>query len=254
MRTRSMWFKRMLRSLHRWLGVGLCLLLMHWALTGWLLNHSESWRWAQRFVQAPVLLNLYGLAAPQPDLVVQLANQQILSQWNQRIFIDQRQLLSSFQGQLMAAVRVEAASSATYVLATRDTLQAVTTEGEPLWSLDSLDGLPQPLIGLDVADGQILLRTPQQTWALHLANLSWQLLTDHAPPTQVSAPEAAHLSDPVRTGIIRQIGRQQISWQQLLLDLHSGRLLRASLLVDAAAFLLIVLSISGLLLFFRRRP
>jgi hypothetical protein len=237
--------KRYLRLWHRWLGLMVSLILMHLAITGWLLNHSEDWQWSKRFMQAPWVLQAYGLPPPKPDGAMRMDQQHWISQWQQKIFIDQSLLLQDFQGQLVAAL----ALPDFYLLATRDSLQAVNLQGERIWQLDSLDQLPSPLTGMSLVDQQVMLQTPNQNFIFDAKQLIWQVSSSIISNALVSQS----LPIDLQTAIAPQVNQQQISWQQILLDVHSGRLFNAVLLMDVVAAVLVLLSVSGLLLFFRSR-
>ncbi len=258
-------FNRFLRFWHRWLGLVISLFLMHLAITGWLLNHSEDWQWSNRFVKSTWFTHAYGIAEPtadvtiapyqrlfnQPALTQSSSNQQWFSQWQQKIFVDQHLLLDDFQGRLVAVVALRDF----YLLATRDSLQAVNLQGQRVWQLDGLDQLPSPVTGLVVSNQQIILQTPHKNWLFDAKKLSWQPALSVLEIAGSSLDVIASQSLPMdlQAAILPQVSQKQVSWQQVLLDLHSGRLFKAVVVMDITAGLLLVLSISGLLLFFRRR-
>ncbi len=263
-------FKRFLRFWHRWLGLVISLLLMYLAITGWLLNHSEDWQWSNRFVQSTWFMRAYGIAEPTADVTIALypslfnqpaltqssskqssSNHHWLSQWQQKIFVDQHLLLADFQGPLVAVLVLPDV----YLLATQDSLQAVNPQGQRIWQLDGLDLLPSPITGLVVSNQQIILQTPHKNWLFDAKQLSWQPAFSvlEIPDSSLDVIASQSLPMDLQAAIVPQVSQKQVSWQQVLLDLHSGRLFKAVVVMDITAWLLLVLSISGLLLFFRRR-
>lgn len=53
-------------DLHRYIGLGICIFLVHLAITGIFLNHSIGLRLDKTFVSWPWLLNQYNLSVPEP--------------------------------------------------------------------------------------------------------------------------------------------------------------------------------------------
>lgn len=225
---------------HRRLGLTAAFFVLVLAATGVLLNHGHDLGLDRKPLQSPLLRKLYGVA-PEPvadGLHHVLGNGAVLHAAGGRLRLDGQDLGACPQlvgiveqgGQLLAVCN--------------DRLWLLTPQGEVIDQADSVRGVPQGLSAVGQGGGQVLLRQGGQHYSLDLGDLSLKPapagtgagVAWSAPPAPASAPA-------------------DITWERVLQDVHSGRLLgRAGVfLVDAMAALFVALAVSGLFMSRRRR-
>lgn len=222
---------------HRRLGLLAALLALLLATTGIALNHSPGLGLDRRIIDWPWLYRFYG------DPTTALPAFHVGETWLYRdgagrVYVDAIEL-APCHGELVGAV---AAEGLLYAACAEELLLA-TSDGDLVESISAATGLPVPVTGLGISDGRVVLRV-QGSWRLiDLDRLSF----DEPAPRGASIRQIA--ADELPQRLRSQLpGREAwLSWERLLLDLHSGRLGgRAGVwLVDAAGVMFCLLGISG---------
>lgn len=227
---------------HRRLGIVSALFVLLLAVTGLLLNHTHELGLDRMPLESAALRKLYGVApvsAPEagvPGLAQALPGGELTARGG-RLRMGQRDI-----GDCPRLVGiVERAGQVLAVCSNR--LWLLTPDGQVIDQADSVRGVPEGLSAVAEGEGQVLLRAGEDSLAVDLSDLS---LKPAVPVPGLAWREAA----PVATD-------PDLDWEQVLLDLHSGRLFgRAGvILMDAMALLFIALAVSGLVMWRRRhRP
>lgn len=233
---------------HRRLGVLAAVFVLALAATGIALNHSSLLGLDSRFVESPWLTQLYG--DDSSDLgAFALGQQWVFRAADGRVYLDAREV-APCSGALVGAV----AAQDVLLAACAEELLMITPAGELLESVSASTGLPTPLQGIGIIDSHVALQADGVWWLADLERMDFsqrvrwggsavgQLVPDTLPADiRAQIPAPAHW----------------LSWERVLLDLHSGRLFgRAGVwIVDAVGVLLITLASSGTLMwwFHRRR-
>jgi hypothetical protein len=231
---RRQYFRVWLRRWHRRLGLVSAFFVLWLAVTGITLNHTHELGLDSLPLENSWLRSLYGvgpvpatagsgLRLPAGELIVSLG----------RLQLADRDIGAC--PQLVAAIE----QAAQWLVVCRDRLWLLTPAAEVIDQADSVRGVPDNISALAQADGRILLRTPDQVWAVNLADLS---LAPHTLSAEPSWQAAALVQGP------------DLDWEQALLDLHSGRLFGTAgvLLMDVMALLFAVLALTGVLIWWRR--
>jgi len=239
--------RRRLRALHRWLGIASALFVLLLATTGIALNHSHDWRFDQRYVNWPWLLDAYGIEAP-PLQASYADGEHRVTLLGEHLFFDGR-LVADDIGQLKGFVALDPMMLAL----TADEMVLMTSAGELVERFDPGSGLNGEIerVGkwsgrvVIASDGQYLLSDAEVTGFLpsnEVAENGIEWSVASAPP----AVETARLQ--------QQFRGRGLTIERLLADLHSGRIIRTGgpLLMDLVGVFLIVLSVTGLLLWLRR--
>lgn len=232
------------RRWHRWLGLAVVVPVLVLATTGLLLNHLELLHLNQR--PLPVwLASVYGIPESEPAL-----GHQIDGQW--WVFADERLykndlLITECAKPYAGVVQIPPL----FVVGCGQHLLLVGHDDEVLERLDSNYGVP-PFKQIGVSpSGQLVLASSFGTWVFQLDQLraeayqgAWQAQTIRPVP------------EPIAMALTRQQVPAELNWQRLLLDIHSGRVLTGvgTLIMDIAAFLLIGLAMSGVVIWWRTRP
>jgi len=232
-----------LRRGHRWVGVVLVLFVLLLAASGIALNHASEWGLDQRHLDWPWLLDAYGIQAPTPT--ASFADGGLRATLlGERLFLDDAEIAQDVAG--LAGI---ATLDPLVLVGTHDTLYVLTTAGELVEAIDTAAGIPGPIdrVGRDgrravVESGGRLYRsdpdvTRLEPWdADQRDGLRWSSATP---------PGAAEL-DVLRT-LYRGRG---LTVERVLADVHSGRIFAkaGTLVMDAVAVFMIVLSLSGFVL------
>lgn len=222
------------RAGHRLLGLIGAAFLIVLVITGVAAQHPIEFGLDQRYVQSPSLLAWYGIRAP--DIATMYVDQRIgYAQVEERIYRD-RQQLNEVDGELRGVATVNGVSL------------VATTRGVWLYDdearfIDRFDppGIP---MRLGTNDHVALLETNRGTFRADADFLSWTA-TDAPLANWVSAHEPTQQQNRIFGELYLQ---EVVSWERLLIDLHSGRLFGwlGPYVIDAAALVLLVAAITGL--------
>lgn len=242
--------RRNLRRYHRWLGLGLALPLILLAVTGVLLNHSDELGLDTRFAAQPWLASLYGVDPDVPESGYPVAGRWV-SQARDTLFLNARELAPS-RGALVGAARYEEL----LIVADADTLHLFTPNGRAIDDL-ALPARHEVIRGLAVTPQRVLVQTATGVLATDADMTRWIEAGDQPWPGGVARQP---LPQPLRADIRRQLLASTLSWERVLLELHSGRILGPAgpWLVDIAAIVIVLLAVTGgviwLRVAFRRGP
>lgn len=222
------------------------LFLLLLALTGIVLNHADDLGLSAAYPPAALQQALYGSEAPTVDAVYAAAD--ILFASAAGTLYADGERMADIKGTLRGAVLVDDG----ILLATGEEILLATGRAELVerFSLEleyAVDRIGRNTQGVVLSAGpQFLVLDPEQM----------RLSGDVEP-----APGGIDWSQPAEPGtaVTTQIESAELgrlfSWERVLLDVHSGRVLPVAgrLLADLAALCLIYLCVTGLLLWFRRR-
>ncbi len=236
----------LLRFLRRWharIGFAAVLFFLILAVTGFVLNHASELRLDAKYLHAAWLVRWYGLKADPPRQAFRTAHHQLVAA-NGQWLLDGKVSGEKFPQPLglveLPGMVVVASDAALYVYG---------GNGELIERLErsALPGVPVHAIG---SDAQTLVLGTSSGRFASTDTLSWQSALPQtiawSVPVELSAAERDAYEAALAPGI---------SVQQLLLDLHSGRIAGhyGPLAVDLLAVLLAVLSFSGAWLFLKPR-
>ena len=236
------------RRLHRWFGVSVLLFVVILSISGVILNHAETLGLNERYVQNQWLLDWYGIDAPPPTASYQAGAHRV-TLLGGRLYFDHQELQAN-----VLAVAGAVAVGEVYAVAAGRHLLLATGAGELIESIevagagqgpiDRIGGQGQTVV-LGIAgrwyrsDDQIVALEPVDR--IEEEEIRWSL------PSPIAGPDLT---------ILQQLYRGRgVTIERLMADLHSGRLFGSlgPLVMDAAGVALLVLSISGLVLFLRYR-
>lgn len=233
---------------HRRLGLLAAVFALVLAGTGIVLNHSSELGLDQTFVDWPWLSRAYGDGSDD-QRAFKLDAGWLFRASNGRVYLDAREV-APCAGRLVGAVQ----RGELLYAGCADELLLLTGAGELVESVNASTGLPAPLAGIALVGGVLALQSGENWW---LADLD---LMDFGSP----APGGAELRQLTPDRLPRSIRaripapEQWLSWERLLLDLHSGRVLgRLGVLwVDLVGVLLVCIATSGIVMWWlhhRRR-
>jgi hypothetical protein len=240
---------KLLRSLyiwHRYIGLAAAVFVILLTVTGLVLNHTEDLALDSRHIDSDLLLDWYGIDAPDDINGYRVGAINITAIGNQVYWNTKR--IPRTSTPLLGAVSF----ADLVVIAIEGELLLFTPDGELVERLGGAAGVP--------AGMQALGLTPTGELAIHAAHgfyrtddsfLEWQE-TDRLEAAWSGSTEPS----PALRAALQQAWRGTgLTLERILLDLHSGRILgsRGIYLADAAAILFLVLAISGVWLWGKRR-
>lgn len=231
-----------LRRMHRWLGLALLAPLLLLAATGILLNHTEGLGLDQRHAGAGWLTRLYGIE-PQPPDGGYPVGERWISHARDTVFLDARPI-DEMPGPLLGAARLDGVLA----VATPRAVSLYTADGRTVDTVE-LPADAQPATAFAVAGDRAMLSTPGKTYALDEGMTGWTAGSASPGETMRERPLPAAL----RERITRKLAASTLSWERVLLDLHSGRLFGrlGPWLMDLAGLAVAVLAATGCVMWWR---
>ena len=225
---------RFIRRWHARLGITAALLFVVLIVTGVALNHTERLGLARTPIQSESMARWYGLPLPQ-ILAVYEADGQFIA--TPDVWLHQDRRLPDGRGAVVGAVR----TSDMLVVATAQTLNLYSPSGERIDILRAA-ALPHlPITGLGRTPNAIVIKTPTGLFS-STDGLNWQATANDG----IVWAYAQTLNSQTAARAREQLS-PSLPLERIVLDLHSGRLFGryGPLLMDAAALILLILSVSG---------
>lgn len=237
-------------SWHRYMGLAVAVFVLILSATGLLLNHTEEFELDSNYVQSDWLLNLYNIKPPQDIRAFKVKNIWV-SQFLNTIYLGTAKV--EFDHESANVKLIGAVITGEYlVIATTANLILFTSQGELVETVSSAHGLPTPLeqIGLS-RDDKLVVLTTQGIYRADIDELSW---TDFS-SSKIDWSTQAILPDALFTRIAAIYRGQDLNYERIVLDLHSGRILpRLGIyIMDSAAILMMLLAISGIWVWYLKR-
>lgn len=229
---RRFWF-----DAHRVIGTIVALFVVLIAGTGLMLNHTTELQLDKRYVESDTVLNHYGIRAP-ARIPAYAASSHWISQWDRQIGFDTR-VLGTTHSELRGAVT----AGSYIVVALRDELWLLDSDGTLIERIGAEHGVPTPIERIGTYHNQLVVAAGQGVVRVDLDTLDRQ---PHAMATRWSA--ATEMPSSLRDAVASTYRQQQLSWERLVQDVHSGRILSITgvYVTDIAAVLLLLLAVSGL--------
>ena len=237
-----------LRRLHRWFGLAALLFILLLSLTGIGLNHSDDLRLDSRHLNAPWLLAWYGFDVPEPEISFATAEHRITLLGN-RLYLDAEEAIRGVSELVGAVARDDLT-----IAASAESLFYLSPAAELLDRLELGTELPGAIQALGTAQGRLVVRSAEQLFEFDERTLGTVALpADQSDTVEWSQPST--VPGTLGAAIERSYRGPGISVERLLYDLHNGRLFaRAGVwILDAAGIVFIALSVTGFVLWIKRR-
>lgn len=240
---------RALLTLHRRMGLVSALFVILLSSTGLILHYSAELGLDARQINSDTLLSWYGMEAP-PPAEAYPAGEAVVARVESALYFDERRLPGNYD-----SLRGVATTNFGFVVASSGQLVLLTDRGEVIEVLGSGHGVPRPIQRLGRSrNGDIIIEIPGRLLRADVDSLDFQPYS--APVEGLRWSESIALPQALARDISRDYAASMLSWERLLLDLHSGRLLGAFgvLLVDIMAILFLLMALTGVWIWSRRRP
>ncbi|MGB5443246.1 MAG: PepSY domain-containing protein [Gammaproteobacteria bacterium] len=240
---------RLLRSLymwHRYMGLAASLFVILLTITGLALNHTEELGLDSSSVHSDILLDWYGIHAPDISKSYRAGIHRV-TEVGDSIYWNTLKI-PGLATPLIGVVE----TTDLIIVGVEDRLLLFTAQGELVEQLGSAAGVPSGMqaIGL-TADGKLAIRTPQGYYRVDADFIDWHK-TDSVAAIWTQSDQPSPQFEQALKASWRGTG---LPLERVVLDLHSGRILgsRGVYLVDAAAVLFLLLAVTGVWLWGKRR-
>jgi len=223
---------------HRRLGLLAAIFVLVMAASGIALNHTAGFGLDRRFVEWGWLTAAYGdHSAELPAF--RLGDSWLTQTSGGQVFLDTR-AVAPCRGKLVGALLVDE-----WLLGgCAEELLLLTTRGELVESVIAGTGLPVPVQAIGLLDGAVAVQVEGDWWRVDLERMEF---SRRAPggSAQIHQVFPDQLPEEVRRGL--PVPDQWLTWERVLLDLHSGRLFgRPGVLgADLLGIFLCMLALSG---------
>lgn len=228
---------------HRRTGVAAVMVMLIVAVTGILLNHTDTLALAKRSVDQNWLLALYGIDTP-TYTSFDLNGQWLSGDEKQQLYRND-EYLTECRGSLKGVALLEAG----FTVACEQELIIFDDQGEALDRVSAVYGLPVPILQIGYCEQALCVATAERVFRFDALQLSFQPLLD----VDVTWSQSGLLPAVIKASLLSKHQGLGLTWERVLLDLHSGRLFGHAgvWLFDLAALLLMFLSISGFVLWYQ---
>lgn len=247
----SLMLKRLLRPWHRWLGIFSALFVLLLAITGILINHSHHLAIDISHVKQAWLLDNYGITPPAQINIYQTSPLQLASSDN-LVWVDKHLALEA-----NSTINSIVPFGDMFIAIDNDNLYLISAEGALLEKQDLSTGLPSGLTSL-ANDGHIWINTDSGSYMADEDLIEWTQAMPFVPLTWVQPlTEVSNSSVITATQEISLLARSHhLTWERVLLDIHSGRFFGAlgPWFMDLVALALIFMSLSGVYLWLQHKP
>jgi|TARA_R110002073_G_scaffold290960_1_gene456001 hypothetical protein len=237
-----------LRRWHRRLGIVVSIFLLVLAVTGILLNHEPALNLNKVEVRSGWLMSLYGMEGVASEVDGFDLEGSWLVSHNGSLYLGSK-AIGSAADKLVGAVR------ATEMIVVSDERQIFlyTFAGDLIERYTPTDLTP-PFVGLGMIAGAPVLRTDEGLFMADADMVDWGRFPADV-KTYVTWSKAQRLPEAQRNLLDHELRGGGLPLYRILLDVHSGRIFSdfGRYVMDAAAVLLIVLSITGLWIWWPKR-
>jgi hypothetical protein len=228
------------------MGLAAVLFVLLLSVTGVALNHSSDWQLDRRYVDWPWFSTALGVSVPDPSSSFADRGHRV-TLLGRRAYFDSRDINRELDS-LNGLVTLDQFA----IVATQRAVLLLTLEGQLVEHMDLTSDLPGPIERLGLVNERPVLEagggyfigdadvTGFTPWSQQgPGDVAWSTASDPAPA------ELAAIEDLYR-------GRG-LTVERLLIEIHSGRIVGAAgpLLLDLVAAVMIVLSITGLIIWLR---
>ncbi len=221
------------------------------AFTGLCLNHVSGWGFDRKALRSPILLSLYGMeeigivkSYPFTGSFVSEINGQLFYQGNE---------IARCEGALVGVMIIPTPPGSPIVLACEQQLLLFSPTFQLIEKIGSTLGLPVAIKRLGLRAGRLVIDTSRGLYFADLNTLSWTVVEAGAVPSSTQWSEARQTPESLRLVLAGAVDREDLTYERLLLDIHSGRILGewGVYLVDIMGILFMLLAISGLVIWLK---
>ena len=234
-----------IRRLHRSVGAVIAIGVLLIVASGILLNHGPGLKLDQPGVNPDWILDHYGIQIEAPESAWKV-DQNWLSHCAGQLYFND--LAITPIGTLIGVTKLDDL----LIAATPEQMLLLDPSGTLIEKLGS-SALPGHLNALLANSDHIFVQTNAGWFSSDSNLLAWTAVSE--PPSAIAAP-AQNLPTALAKNIARHARSQELNWERVLADMHSGRFFGSWVpwLIDAMAIALALLAASGFWLWFKTTP
>ncbi|MDB4096968.1 PepSY domain-containing protein [Methylophilaceae bacterium] len=237
--------KKSINQIHKFTGIAVCVFLIHLSITGIFLNHTEDLDLDEKYTASPMILALYNISIPNQKESF-LVNDIFISRFGDQVFMGNQPIIKN-ENPITGATL----SNQVLFIAFPNEMVLLTQEGELIERISSTAELPENIQKLGVSEGILYLKTPNQLWQSSDQAQAWELSDSNFNDwsNEVIMP------DQQTKQIEMYFSGKGVSLEQFFLDLHNGNIIKGfgKWLLDIIAIFLLLLSISGIWIWLKKR-
>ena len=197
-------------DLHRYIGLGICIFLVHLALTGIFLNHSIGLRLDKTFVTWPWLLSQYNLSVPEPTNIFTIGKNNF-SIIDGEVFFNDKPIFMAEEELLGASQNRD-----TFILASSSTITSISKEG---YIINQDNVLPFIIKNIGIYGDEVVINDSEdKMWSSESINGVWKLTENMT----VQWSKEGSITPANQEKIRKYYVGDGISLEQVILDFHSG--------------------------------
>jgi hypothetical protein len=236
----------LLRRVHRWLGVVLAMFILMLSITGIALNHSDGWNLDSNYVSSNWLLDAYGVRAPSVTASFIHGNRRA-TLLGKRLYLDDREIADDAES-LTGIVVLDKH----LVVTTRNRAFVLTRDGERVEQMDLSAVLPGTIERTGSSGPLAALSSGGLVYVSDADVSGFERSTDIA---DITWAESSAVPEALLDSIQARYRGRGLSIERVIADIHSGRIITITgpYLMDVVAMLLIILSITGVVMWLRPR-
>lgn len=238
-----------LHTWHRRIGLLAATFIVFLVITGIALQHSDDFNLNTQYLSNSWLLKYYGIK-PNPITTYQLGNQTI-SHAGDTIYLSGKPVANEISA-IHGAVKHTDLPTNEIIIATSSSLIIITSKGDIIDEITTQDGLQEAPIGIALSKNN--------TTVVRGINTYWESVDDLSVWQKLQGPHPHWVAPAITLPALKQVIEshdmsKQINLERFLLDAHSGRFFGkyGIYVIDIAAILLLILSITGIWLWAVRR-
>ena len=230
-------------DLHRYIGLGICIFLVHLAITGIFLNHSIGLRLDKTFITWPWLLNQYNLSVPEPANIFTIGKNNF-SIIDGEVFFNDKPIFLAEEDLLGVSQNQD-----TFILASSSTITVISKEG---YIINKENVLPFTVKNIGVNGDEVVINDSEdKIWSSESINGVWELTENRTVQWSIEGSITPTNQEKIRKYFVGD----GVSLEQVILDFHSGAIFQKAgkLFFDIISILLIILSFTGIWLWTIKR-
>jgi hypothetical protein len=242
----------MAAKLHKWhrrIGLLATTFIIFLVITGIALQHSDDFNLNNQYLTNSWLLKYYGIK-PNPITTYQLGNKTI-SHAGETVYLSGRPIAHEVSA-IHGAIKPAADAHSEIIIATSSSLIVIDDKGNLIDEITTQDGLQESPIGIALSKNN--------TAVVRGINTYWESLGDLTRWQKLQGPHPHWVAPAITLPALKQVIEsddmsRQINLERFLLDAHSGRFFGkyGIYIIDVAAILLLILSVTGIWLWVVRR-
>lgn len=248
--------KKIFRKWHRRIGLASSLFFFNLAVTGILLNHYESLKLHQSYIESDFLLSWYGVKAPSEISCIKRQDFSLCQIGRHLYWTNNLNQIKQLNNDTTELINLYKRQSE-YYLITSEQLYIYNTQFQLIDNINIMQEMSHTIIASAHSEQQLLLQTEKSFLLFDEDNFEFEnISTEEIGDFKASPEKKSSLTIQSVTQMLKKsYQQQQITLLKFVQDLHSGQIfsLSGKIFTDITGIILILLAISGFITWQRRK-